>query len=256
MVFRMKRNNTFLLIFFLLMQIVYSQEKELAGKIIVNDGSPKNVHIVNVANEKEVVSDAEGNFRILAETEDVLVLSAQHLEFQRLIVEKEIYDAGKFEITMILKATELEEVKIVTYNHINAVNLRILPKEPKRYTPAERKLRTAGDFKPIQLLGIIAGGMEFDPIINAINGKTKRLKQEVKLEKKELLIIKLNENYTDDFFKEEVKIAAEYITAFKYYLAEDTAFAEIFETNNTEMIAFAMSKRATEFNAAITAEKK
>jgi hypothetical protein len=41
---------------------------------------------------------------------------------------------------------QLDEVVIRRYNNINAVSLGIIPNQ-KSYTPAERKLRTAGDFK-------------------------------------------------------------------------------------------------------------
>jgi hypothetical protein len=50
---------------------------------------------------------------------------------------------------------QLDEVVIRRYNNINAVSLGIIPANQKSYTPAERKLRTAGDFKPIMLLGLI-----------------------------------------------------------------------------------------------------
>jgi hypothetical protein len=49
---------------------------------------------------------------------------------------------------------QLDEVVIRRYNNINAVSLGIIPNQ-KSYTPAERKLRTAGDFKPIMLLGLM-----------------------------------------------------------------------------------------------------
>jgi hypothetical protein len=42
---------------------------------------------------------------------------------------------------------QLDEVVIRRYNNINAVSLGIIPANQKSYTPAERKLRTAGDFK-------------------------------------------------------------------------------------------------------------
>ncbi|AWI24673.1 hypothetical protein [Flavobacterium pallidum] len=252
----MRKSNIFLPICLLLLQLLFSQERDIAGKISVRDGSPSNVHIVNVANEKEVVSDSEGNFMIPANVDDVLVLSAEHLEFQRIIVEKSMYYKGKIDITMMAKPTQLDEVEVVNHNKINAVDLGILAKPAKEYTPAERRLRTAGDFKPIQLLGIIAGGMEFDPIINAINGKTKRLKNEVKLEKKEMLLAKINENYTDEFFMNDLKVARDEISGFKYYLAEDMVFAETFAAGNNERIVIEMIRKAADFNAAITEEKK
>jgi hypothetical protein len=76
---------------------------------------------------------------------------------------------------------QLDEVVIRRYNNINAVSLGLFSKPKIIY--ASRKLRTAGDFKPIMLLGLISS-MPLDPLINKINGRTKRLKKEVILEKK------------------------------------------------------------------------
>ncbi|WP_298155369.1 hypothetical protein [Flavobacterium sp.] len=232
------------------------QEKMLTGRVIVKDGSAKEVHVVNVANESESVSDDSGNFKISAKADDVLVFSSAKLDFQRLIVDQQIYDSGVLEITMTSKATNLDEVEVVNYNKFNAVDLRILSNKPKSYTPAERRLRTAGDFKPIQLLGIIAGGMEFDPIINAINGKTKRLKALVKQEKKELLLLKISETYSDEFFVNEMKIPADYVKGFKYYLAEDPEFTAIFVQKNREATKFVTAKLAVLFNQSLSDEKK
>jgi hypothetical protein len=72
------------------------------------------------------------------------------------------------------KATSLKAA-IINLNAINAVSERIVAKEPKKYTVAERRLRTAGDFKPIMLLNLY--GMPLDLIINKINGRTKRPKK-------------------------------------------------------------------------------
>jgi hypothetical protein len=48
---------------------------------------------------------------------------------------------------------QLDEVVIRRYNNINAVSLGLFQQTKIIY--ASRKLRTAGDFKPIMLLGLI-----------------------------------------------------------------------------------------------------
>jgi hypothetical protein len=63
---------------------------------------------------------------------------------------------------------------IINLNAINAVSERIVAKEPKKYTVAERRLRTAGDFKPIMLLRLLGGYASY---CYKINGRTKRLKK-------------------------------------------------------------------------------
>lgn len=84
---------------------------------------------------------------------------------------------------MTTKELELQEVVVNENTAITAENLGIIPKGQKKYTQAERQLATAGDFKPIMLLGLLGGSMQLDPLINKINGRTKRLKANVEIEK-------------------------------------------------------------------------
>jgi len=88
---------------------------------------------------------------------------------------------------MVLKVTALKEV-IFNKDPINAVSQQVLAKDPLKYMPAEKRLRTEGDFKPVMLLNLIGGSMPLVPLINKINGRTKRLKKSVVLEKKEQCI--------------------------------------------------------------------
>lgn len=76
----------------------------------------------------------------------------------------------------------LDEVAI-TPSKYNAVSLGIIKKELKPLSPNERRLYTAGDFKPIHLLSILGGTLAIDPIINKISGRTNRLKKYIEIEK-------------------------------------------------------------------------
>ncbi|WAC01499.1 hypothetical protein N7U66_16040 [Lacinutrix neustonica] len=51
---------------------------------------------------------------------------------------------------------------------INFYDVGIPGYKGKPKTKSERQLQTAGDFKPIMLLGLLAGSMPFDPLLNAI----------------------------------------------------------------------------------------
>lgn len=77
----------------------------------------------------------------------------------------------------------LEEVFIQSKSEFTALSLGIIQKEIKPPSPYERQLYTAGDFKPIHLLSLLGGSLQVDPIINAISGRTKRLKKYIQFEK-------------------------------------------------------------------------
>jgi len=227
------KNKYFLFFFLSIAQFAVSQSKEklIHVKIIADGGDVSGIDIVNLVNEKSAVSDANGQFDILVKTDDLLVFSSNKFEPKRRLIEAEDVQAGIITVSMIPKTAQLEEVVIVKYRDIKLEDVGIAPAR-KHFTPAERKLFTAGDFKPIHLLGLLAGHLEVDPILNAINGKTKRLKKEIELEQKELRLEEINVLYNEEFYTEKIKIPKEYILGFKYYLNEDEDFATLLESKN------------------------
>ena len=251
------RNNSTLPFFLLFVtQFVFSQnEKLLDGNILVKDATPQGVHIINLMNEKETDSDSKGAFSILAKPDDLLVFSASHLDYMRKIVETSDYNSDQITVDMTSKINQLDEVEVKNYSHINAESLGIT-NGVKTYTPAERKLQTAGDFKPIHLLGILGGSLPLDPILNAINGRTKRLKEEIKIEKKEQYLSKLDVLYDADFYTQKLKINADFVDGFKYYLLENDSFIATLDKSNDVEIIFSMSQLSAEYNNLISDEKK
>lgn len=252
----MRSNSTFPILLLFVAQFVCSQnEKLLQGRIVVKDATPQGVHIINLMNEKETVSDSQGVFSIEAKSDDLLVFSADHLDYMRKIIEASDYDSPVLIIEMTSKINELDEVEVRNYSHLNAESLGIT-NGVKIYTPAERKLKTAGDFKPIHLLGILGGSLPLDPILNAINGRTKRLKEEIKIEKKEQYLSKLEGLYEEDFYTEKLKINSDYVDGFKYYILENDAFVAILNKNDETQLSFLMGQLSVEYNNLISDETK
>jgi len=227
------KNNYFLFFFISISQIAFSQSKEklIQVKVIADGGDVSGINIVNLVNEKSAVSDTNGQFEILAKATDLLVFSSDKLEPKRKVIEEEDISSGTMNVVMIPKIGQLEEVVIVKYRDIKLEDVGITPAR-KHFTPAERKLYTAGDFKPIHLLGLLAGSLQVDPILNAINGRTSRLKKEIDLEQKEFRLEEINTLYSDEFYTEKLKIPKDYILGFKYYLNEDEDFSTLMESKN------------------------
>ncbi|WP_396186329.1 hypothetical protein [Flavobacterium sp.] len=229
-------------------------EKTLHGKISVASGNVEGVTIVNLVNEKSTISDSNGEFYILAKAQDLLVFSSVNLEYHRKIIEQEDLKSELIIIKMISKTTELKEVIVNNNPELNAVSLGISPKGIKHRTPMERKLYTAGDFKPIHLLGILGGSLAVDPILNAINGRTAMIKKEVEVEKKERLLAIIDALYKEDYFSTVLKIPTDYIKGFQYYCIEDKKFAAILISKNKVKIEFLLVPLAKKYNEIITDE--
>jgi len=242
------RNNYFLIFFISISQITFSQSKEklIQVKVIADGGDVSGINIVNLVNEKSAVSNADGQFEIFAKTDDLLVFSSDKLEPKRKLIEEEDIASGTITVVMIPKIGLLEEVVIVKYRDIKLEDVGITPAR-KHFTPAERKLYTAGDFKPIHLLGLLAGSLQVDPILNAINGKTSRLKKEIELEQKEFRLEEINTLYNDEFYTEKIKIPKDYILGFKYYLNEDEDFATLLEGKNLASLEMHVIKLGENF---------
>ncbi|MDI5886581.1 hypothetical protein [Flavobacterium yafengii] len=255
---QVKINRILLVVLFLMCQISFGQtaaEKLLHGKIRVDSAYISGINILNLVNEKTAVTNSDGEFFIMAKANDVLVFTAVNLEIHRKLIEEEDLILDVLNIKMASKVTELKEV-IVNKNSINAVLQGILAKNPLNYTPAERRLRTAGDFKPTMLLNLLGGSMPLDPLINKINGRTKQLKKLVLLEKKEQYIKLISELYDQEYFIIKLGIPFEYVTGFKYYIVEDEVFLKVVESKNKPRISFFMGGLARAYKIVIFNENK
>ena len=246
-----------ILILLFIYQMTFAQntgEKSLHGKISVASGTVEGVTIVNLVNEKSTVSDSNGEFYILAKAEDLLVFTSVNLEYHRKIIEEEDVKADVFIVKMTAKITELKEVIVNKHPEINAVSLGISPKGIKKYTPAERRLKTAEEFHWYSPLLIPLGGMSVDGLINSISGRTAMLKKELEVEKKERLLSIIDALYKKDYFTKTLEIPADYIKGFQYYCVEDKIFVEVLKTKNKTKIELLIIPLAKKYNTLLVNE--
>jgi len=210
---------------------------------LVESGNVGGVTIINLVNEKSVISDDNGEFFILAKAEDLLVFSSVNLEYYRRIIEDEDLKSEVLTIKMTTIITELKEVIVNKHPEINAVSLGISPKGIKQYTPAERKLATASSGR------LNPGGL--DPLINAISGRTKMLKKELEVEKKERLLAYIGALFDDEYYIKTLKMPANYIKGFQYYCIEKEDFAISLRSKNKAMIKLLIVPLAEKYNKII-----
>jgi len=240
----------------LLCQISFGQtldEKLLQGKISVDSVGVNGINILNLTNGKATQTNNSGEFFILAKANDILVFTAINLKKYRRTISFSDFELGKLSIILDPKITELKEV-IVNKNEINALSLGVVTRDPVKYSPAERRLRTAGDFKFIELLQLLGGSMPLDPLINKINGRTKRLKKLVVLEKKENFIKLISELYNQEYFTVQLGIASDYVNGFKYFIVENENFLKVLESKNEERTSFFMVALAQEYKDILNIE--
>ena len=224
-------------------------EKIISGQLLCKDAILKGITILNLVTEKEAVSDFAGKFSIAAKPDDLLVIQSDNFEYARQIVDDNDYKKGIVYINLIKKIEQLEEVKIINYSNINAVNLGILQTAAKTYTPAERKLRTATALYAQANVGNMLGGsVGLDPLINAITGRTKMLKRNLSLDQTRRRALKLSEMFMDSYFINTLHIAEVSVKSFQFYAADEPKVINGLAIKNKFLVSFALINASEEFN--------
>lgn len=228
--------------------LIWSQNDSLIkGRIISEISDLEGVHIINLTKISGTVSDKEGYFLIKAKVSDTLMFSALFLERKKYVITPEDI-TNKLILVPITPSTEyLKEVVITEYPNINAEALGIVSKGQKTYTPAERKLAAAGEFKWYSPLLIPFGGMGIDGLINQISGRKAMLKKELLVEKKEMLQKNTLEYFDEDYFVKTLHIPEDYVDGFVYYIADDVPFSNAMKIKNKTQATFRLNQLAVEF---------
>lgn len=238
-----------ILLFLLVFNFSFSQKSEIKGKIVSESTNLEGIHVINKTQNKGVVTSSGGYFSIFAKEKDTLIFSAVHLEAMNHIVKKEDFSAELLFIKMNALVSSLEEVTMTKYKNITPEALGIIPKGMKTYTPAERKLKTASEMT----VGTI---ISLDAIINGISGRTAMLKKELKVERKELLMQQLLENYDIKYFKDELGIPDANIDGFLFYAVENEELAKAIKNGNKPVAGLLLSDLAINFLGFLEQEKE
>lgn len=247
------KGNKLLFFFLFFCGITFSQEKMIHVKINANGNDAEGINVVNLVNEKSAKSDAKGEFQILAKADDLLVLSSERFEYKRKIINEDDLKSKLITIQMTPKPGQLEEVVITKYRNINAVDLGILSKPAKEYTPAERRLKTASSY---DLTVGTYNSVSLDAIINSISGRTAMLKKELEVERKEIAREKLLSIFDEEYLIEKLKIPSDYVKGFQYFVVEDEKFRQVLKSRDKIAQEILVNKLATDYLKILGDEKK
>jgi len=226
------------LLFLLFCFSATAQERvPVEGNVSSRQVGLEDVHIQNITNMQFSVTTRTGNFRISLAAGDTLIFSHVSMKDLIKVVEQEEISVGKMAVVMLENDTELKEVVIDENEEISALSLGIITEEKERLTMNERRLETAGDFKWYHLFGLLGGSLQIDPILNAINGRTKDLKRNIEIEKKMERIGFLEGKYMD-YMKENFKAPEGEIQQFLDHLVEQVSLTPVLNSENEEQMKF------------------
>jgi len=239
--------NKILALLLLIAAPAFSQERmQLSGRVITDGNGIGNVFVINKATGVETKTNGSGSFTIPSKVGDILVVYSPRVTIREFAVSEQSFKEVPYVIEVETSSLELEEV-VVDGSSITSEKLGIVPAGQKRYTPAERKSYTAGDFKPVMLVGLLFGSVPLDPVINAINGRTKRIKELVALEKREMLLGKLENIYAASEITSNFKIPEEHVNGFLYFVIEDKEVAAFIDGQNESMAKFRITELSRKY---------
>ncbi|PVX45258.1 hypothetical protein C8C85_1041 [Flavobacterium sp. 103] len=209
-------------------------EKIIIGTVVSDTKKLDGISVINCMNKMMAVSDKDGCFSIQTKEGDILNFSGIDYKYLKKYVYKHEYNSGMMEVDMIFNAVELDEVIINKDANISAENLGIIPRGQVKFTPQERRLYSN------------SGGIQ--GLFSSISGDKEILKMNVEIEKKELLLKKLEYLFGNKYYTRTLKIPEELIKGFQYYCVEDKRFVESLSLKDKTMSMFLMANLSIVYN--------
>ncbi len=229
---------TFSFFTFFIINVLISQTIEISGNIIAKN-DVENIHVINKTSNKFATTNKFGGFVIQAKHNDTLVFSSIQYKLKTVVVSLKIIEARIIEVYLTENINVLDQVtigKVLTGDlssdinnsdlerPINFYDLGIPGNTAKPKTQSERRVFEADDGKFVVFYGL-GFVINTNKIINRITGRTKMLKQRVKLEVEEQLMYSIKARLSEDFFS-VYSLVETLQMEFFYFCSEDENFSK------------------------------
>ncbi|QRM88119.1 hypothetical protein FG167_02395 [Lacinutrix sp. WUR7] len=244
----MKRIKNIILFVFSLFSICvsWSQTIEIHGEIR-SIGDVENIHIINKTSQKFTITNAKGKFVIPVKRNDTLIVSSIQNKIETLIISIEHILSKKIIITLEEQVNELDEVvigKMLTGDLITDLNAV----EGKPITslslgiPSYQGLLKTHNQRLLNEATTGGGFIPLNPILNAISGRTKKLKNRIRLDEIEVFMYQVKTKFSNDLFYEN-PLHEDKIMDYFYFVSEDANFTKICNgKNDLEILVFLKEK--------------
>ncbi|PKP24901.1 MAG: hypothetical protein CVU03_10555 [Bacteroidetes bacterium HGW-Bacteroidetes-2] len=239
-----------------------AQQFLVEGEVFSDPGEDvESVQVFNLSTSKGTLTNKEGKFTLAVSLSDTLFVSA--LQFQKItvVITLEHYVSKKIKVALKSTTNELDAIlikrhsltgnlekdakSIKTAPQISALSLGIIDKEIIPLTQSERRLYTATTG---------GGTVPFDPIINAITGRTKMLKMHIELDKDKSRIERLLETFNESKFTQELNIEADFVYDFLFFCEAHPSYLDIIKKDKISIVQF-LKSRAQEYHKLKSDEK-
>ncbi|WP_299337292.1 carboxypeptidase-like regulatory domain-containing protein [uncultured Psychroserpens sp.] len=217
---------------------VFTQTTDITGKVVASN-DVVGIHVINITALKYTITDDYGRFEIPVHLNDTITVSAVQYKTKDIVITDSILQAKTMTVYLEDKINELDEVvvgKMLTGDllsdiensdvkrDINFYDVGIPGYTGPRKTQSERRLYEANS----------GGGiLPLNPLINWITGRTKRLKAQVKLEKRLKALDAVRSKYSEMLFENDTLDESLHLEFF-YFASHDPNFV-VYSNTKTEM---------------------
>lgn len=210
-------------------QFIFSQT--IKGKIVFNNYAIPKVDVINANSKMLTVSDANGDFSIVAKMNDTLVFIAKNYELKKIVINPLIINDKDLTIELILKAEELKEVIITKMPSIKLSSDAKYEQEKLDKYGLEKSAYTP---KVIGVnMGTIENGMDFIRIGSMIGGLFKKEKEPLKKMEQIITFKDLAEKSCDqNYFINTLKLKPDEIELFLDFCDADLKSKTIATSKN------------------------
>jgi len=191
---------------------LFAQSVELEGVVKANS-DVENIHVINKTASRFSTTNSKGEFKIPARLGDsiqftsvkfkteIVVVSMKHISEEKLVVylQEQINELDQVVVGKVLTGTLESDINNSdAKTDINFYDVGIPGYKGKPKTQSERRLHEAdaGNFVYVGL-GV---GVNLHKVLNSISGRTKKLKERVRVETNDAIMRDIRDRLSKDFF--------------------------------------------------------
>lgn len=223
-----------------------SQEVVISGKV-VSDDDVEGIHIINRTANKFTITNLNGEFFIPATINDTILVSGIKYIPDQIIVNDRIIKTKQLIVYLKENVNQLNEVfigRLLTGDlrsdilntkierEINFYDVGIPGYTGKPLTQKERRLFEADHGKMVTVFQNGLLNINIHKILNRISGRTKKLKNHVRLELLDACMDKARSDYSESIFG-DLDIEEHLKTDFFFFVSEDPGFMQLCKSNNS-----------------------
>lgn len=231
-----------------------SPSRILKGEVVCPEEDCSGITVFNKRSLQGGITDIKGAFSISVRVQDTLVFSAVQYKVKEVVIKDYMLKSTMIRIPLEAFVNELEEVVVQPYNLSGSLGSDAFAVEPEAppsaqslglpnadiriITQEERKIHEATSG---------SGLVPLNPILNAITGRTKRLKNHLKIRQTYERTQRVRAFYPDSLFVGELNIPQHRIEDFMYYCEVDSVFQAKVNTHDKLLIWEYLQKKAISY---------